>query len=150
MVEHGYLDVKVAVPCDAERRPIPADGIFHEKAGIVTDRVGDRLAWNGSLNETPSGWRHNWESINVYTSWGPEPRRVADEEGNFARIWGNEANRVIVLDTPEAVRRDLMRFLPRAISRRACGNPRRSRRRRPRSRRRRSRTGRLPMTAPSA
>ena len=112
MVAHGYLDVKVAVPCDAERRPIPADGIFHEKAGIVTDRAGDRLAWNGSLNETPSGWRHNWESINVYTSWGPEPRRVADEEANFARIWANEANRVIVLDTPEAVRRDLMRFLP--------------------------------------
>ena len=112
MVAHGYLDVKVAVPCDAERRPIPADGIFHEKAGIVTDRAGDRLAWNGSLNETPSGWRHNWESINVYTSWGPEPRRVADEEGNFARIWANEAIRVIVLDTPEAVRRDLMRFMP--------------------------------------
>ena len=112
MVAHGYLDVKVAVPCDAERRPIPADGIFHEKAGIVTDRAGDRLAWNGSLNETPSGWRHNWESINVYTSWGPEPGRVADEEANFARIWGNKANRVIVLDTPEAVRRDLMRFLP--------------------------------------
>ena len=112
MVAHGYLDVKVAVPCDAERRPIPADGIFHEKAGIVTDRAGDRLVWNGSLNETPSGWRHNWESINVYTSWGPEPRRVADEDANFARIWGNKANRVIVLDTPEAVRRDLMRFLP--------------------------------------
>ena len=37
---------------------------------------------------------------------------MADEEGNFARIWANEANRVIVLDTPEAVRRDLMRFLP--------------------------------------
>ena len=112
MVEHGCLDVKVAVPCDTERRPIPADGIFHEKAGIVTDRAGDRLAWNGSLNETPAGWRHNWESINVYTSWGPEPRRVADEEANFARIWGNKANRVIVLDTPEAVRRDLMRFMP--------------------------------------
>ena len=112
MVEHGYLDVKVAVPCDVERRPIPADGIFHEKAGIVKDRAGDRLAWNGSLNETPAGWRHNWESIHVYTSWGPEPKRVADEEANFARIWGNTATRVIVLDTPEAVRRDLMRFLP--------------------------------------
>ncbi len=48
MMAHGCLDVKVAVPCDAERRPIPADGIFHEKAGIVTDRAGDRIAWNGS------------------------------------------------------------------------------------------------------
>ena len=30
MVARGYLDVKVAVPCDAERRPIPADGITPE------------------------------------------------------------------------------------------------------------------------
>ena len=112
MVGRGHLDVKVAVPCDAQRRPIPEDGIFHEKAGIVTDRVGDQLAWNGSLNETAAGWRHNWESINVYTSWGPEPRRVEDEEANFARIWADQAKRVIVVDTPEAVRRDLMRFLP--------------------------------------
>ena len=112
MVARGCLDVKVAVPCDAERRPIPEDGIFHEKAGIVTDRLGDQLAWNGSLNETAAGWRHNWESINVYTSWGPEPRRVTDEETNFARIWADQAQRVIVLDAPEAVRRDLMRFMP--------------------------------------
>ena len=112
MVARGRLDVKVAVPCDADRRPIPEDGIFHEKAGIVTDRAGDRLAWNGSLNETAAGWRHNWESINVYTSWGPEPKRVDDEEANFGRIWADKAKRVIVLDTPEAVRRDLMRFMP--------------------------------------
>ena len=73
MVAHGFLDVKVAVPCDANNKPIPADGIFHEKAGIIEDRVGDRIAWTGSLNETAASWRHNWESISVYTSWGPEP-----------------------------------------------------------------------------
>ena len=41
MVARGHLDVKVAVPCDLEGTPIPEDGIFHEKAGIVTDRTGD-------------------------------------------------------------------------------------------------------------
>ena len=112
MIARGHLDVKVAVPCDAHKKPIPADGIFHEKAGIIKDRVGDRIAWNGSLNETAGGWQHNWESINVYTSWGPEPRRVDDEEANFARIWANKAQRVIVLDVPAAVRQDLMRFMP--------------------------------------
>ena len=112
MVARGHLDVKVAVPCDAHGRPIPAEGIFHEKAGIIEDRGGDRIAWNGSLNETAAGWRHNWESINVYTSWGPEPGRVADEEANFARIWANKARRAIVLDVPRAVRQDLMRFMP--------------------------------------
>ena len=112
MIARGHLDVKVAVPCDAYKKPIPADGIFHEKAGIIEDRVGDRIAWNSSLNETAAGWQHNWESINVYTSWGPEPKRVADEEANFARIWANKAQRVIVLDVPDAMRQDLMRFMP--------------------------------------
>ena len=112
MVARGFLDVKVAVPCDTDSRPIPVDGIFHEKAGIIEDRSGDKIAWNGSVNETAAGWRYNWESISVYTSWGPDPRRVADEESNFARIWANKAQRVIVLDVPDASRRDLMRFMP--------------------------------------
>ena len=112
MIARGHLDVKVAVPCDPDGRPIPSDGIFHEKAGIVADRTGDRLAWNGSLNETAAGWQRNWESINVYTSWGPEPGRVDDEEAGFARIWANRSKRVIVLDVPDAARRDLMRFMP--------------------------------------
>ena len=112
MIARGYLDVKVAVPCDPSGRPIALDGIFHEKAGIIADRAGDRVAWNGSLNETVAGWKRNWESINVYTSWGAEPDRVADEEANFARMWANRSRRVIVLDVPGAVRRDLLRFLP--------------------------------------
>ena len=112
MVARGHLDVKVAVPCDTEQRPIPADGIFHEKAGVVEDRAGDKIAWTGSLNETAAGWRQNWESISVYTSWGPEQARVDDEKANFVRIWAGKARRVIVLDVPDAARGDLMRFLP--------------------------------------
>ncbi len=112
MVARGHLDVKVAVPCDASGKPVSNDGIFHEKAGIVEDRTGERIAWNGSLNETAAGWRTNWESINVYTSWGPQPERVGAEETNFARIWANRTPRLFVLDVPDAVRRDLLRFLP--------------------------------------
>ena len=112
MVSRGLLEVKVAVPCDERGKPIPADGIFHEKAGVVADAEGGKIAWNGSLNETPSGWRYNWESINVYTSWGTEPQRVADEERNFKRLWKGKSRRAIVLDLPEAARRDLLRFLP--------------------------------------
>lgn len=112
MVAKGILEIKVAVPCDGKRRPIPADGIFHEKAGIIEDRLGDKLAWNGSLNETASGWQHNWESIHVFTSWGPEPQRVRDEEENFARIWADQSQRIITLDVAGAIQQDLLRFLP--------------------------------------
>ena len=112
MVARGHLDVKVAVPCDASGKPVSDDGIFHEKAGVIEDRTGEKIAWNGSLNETAAGWHINWESINVYTSWGPQPERVVAEETNFARIWANRTPRLSVLDVPDAVRRDLLRFLP--------------------------------------
>ena len=112
MIGRRHLDVKVAVPCNSDRVPVPDDAIFHEKAGIVEDRTGERIAWNGSLNETAAGWQRNWESIHVYTSWGPEPERVQNEEQNFARLWANRSPRLIVLDVPAAVRGDLMRFMP--------------------------------------
>ena len=113
MIGRGHLDVKVAVPCNAEGVPVPDGAIFHEKAGIVEDGAGDRIAWNGSLNETPAGWQRNWESVHVYTSWGPEPERVQTEEENFARLWANRSPRLAVLDVPSAVRQDLLRFLPK-------------------------------------
>lgn len=48
------MEVKVAI----------RDGsIFHHKRGIVDDTVGNRVAFVGSLNETRSGWRQNWESV---------------------------------------------------------------------------------------
>ena len=113
MIGRGHLDVKVAVPCDPSGVPVPDAAIFHEKAGIVEDRAGSRLAWNGSLNETAAGWRRNWESVHVYTSWGREPERVEGEERNFARLWANRSPRLTVLDVPAAVREDLLRFLPK-------------------------------------
>ncbi len=112
MIGRGHLDVKVAVPCNAEGVPVPDGAIFHEKAGIVEDGAGDRVAWNGSLNETPAGWQRNWESVHVYASW-EDPARVEIEEENFSRLWANRSQRLEVLDVPSAVRQDLMRFLPK-------------------------------------
>ncbi len=111
LVAQGRLEVKVAVPCDARRRPVAGDGLFHEKAGIVEDGAGHVVAFNGSLNETAAGWTRNWESLNVFTSW-QDPARVAEEVGNFARLWADKARHVITLDVPEAAQADLLRFLP--------------------------------------
>ncbi|QEN88584.1 helicase [Labrys sp. KNU-23] len=111
MVANGYLDVKLAVPCDPDRRPIRDDSIFHEKAGIVEDKTGDRLAFNGSINETEFGWTRNWESFNAFTSWNDGPR-VDEEEASFAKLWADRARRAITLDVPTALREQLLTFLP--------------------------------------
>jgi len=111
MVARGFLEIKVAVPCDAHRRPLPADGLFHEKSGVVEDRTGERAAFTGSLNETAAGWTRNWDSLHLFTSWR-DRERVDEEDANFARLWADEAKRVVVLDVPAAARDDLLRFLP--------------------------------------
>ena len=111
MVAQGRLEVRVGVPCDAQRKPVPAEGLFHEKSGIVEDKTGDKVAFNGSLNETAAGWTRNWESLNVFTSWG-EPSRVIEEDENFGRLWTNQSKHVITMDVPTAAREDLLRFLP--------------------------------------
>lgn len=112
MIGHDYLEVKVAVPCDEHRRPMSADGIFHEKSGIIEDSSGSRLAFTGSINETYSGWRRNWESFTVFTSWTGSAPHAAAEADSFAKLWANRAKHALTLDVPEAVRKDMMRFMP--------------------------------------
>ncbi len=115
MVARGYLEIKVAVPCDHLRRPCPASGIFHEKAGVIEDKTGDRLAFNGSVNETQAAWGgYNWESFHVFTDWTGEAdrRRVEAEEQGFQRLWNDKAHHCRVVDVPGAVRESLLKFLP--------------------------------------
>ena len=102
MVARSYLDVKVAVPCDTNRQPLPGVGLFHEKAGILEDRAGNRLAFNGSVNETAYGWTYNWESFHVYTTWGDGAAHVRAEEATFQRLWANQARRALVLEIGRA------------------------------------------------
>jgi ERCC4-related helicase len=111
LVEQGRLEVKVAVPCDAQRRPLAGNAIFHEKAGIVEDKTGQKVAFNGSLNETAAGWTVNFESVNLFTSWA-DAARVEAEEEHFAKLWADKAKRAVVVDVPQAARADLLRFLP--------------------------------------
>ena len=114
MVAQGMLEVKVAIPCDTKRRPVAGNVVFHEKAGIVEDKTGDRLAFNGSINETPQGWAGNWESFHVFASWSGDDarRRVEVEEEGFGQLWNDKKKQCIVIDVPQAVRDDLLRFLP--------------------------------------
>ncbi len=112
MVANDHLDVKIAVPTDDSGRPVAELALFHEKTGIIEDTSGDRIAWTGSLNETASGWQRNWETINVFTSWGPVPERVDVEEQNFQRLWADKRKRARVIEVPDAVREKLLEFSP--------------------------------------
>lgn len=114
MIARGHLEMKVAIPCNAQRRPIAATVLFHEKAGVVEDKAGHRLAFNGSVNETAQGWSGNWESFHVFTDWveASDRRRVDVEEASFQKLWNDKAQRCLVIDIPDAARDGLLQFLP--------------------------------------
>jgi superfamily II DNA or RNA helicase len=114
MVAQGHLDVKVAVPVDADGRPAHAPGLYHEKVGIITDTEGHQLSFSGSINETAGGWVRNRESFHVHCSWfgGRERDHLDDEVDAFARLWEGRTRSVKVFDFPEAVKKKLLEFLP--------------------------------------
>lgn len=111
MIQQQILDVQVAIPCDDQRQPLAGTVLFHEKAGILEDAVGDRLAFNGGINETLQGWRHNWDSFHVYTSWHL-PEHVEVEEQSFAQLWQGRSRRALVLSVPTALAEKLLPFAP--------------------------------------
>ena len=90
LVANGIMEVKVA---------IRGDRIFHNKSGIVEDAQGNRVAFAGSLNETLSGWRHNWESVHVYTD-GTTVDHLEATEAEFEALWNNQATGLTVIDLP--------------------------------------------------
>lgn len=114
LVQHDFLEIKVAVPCDSQRQPLSNPALFHAKTGLVEDAAGNRLAFSGSLNETASGWQRNWESFHVFTSW-QTPEHVNEEEQQFADLWnGDRSPRALILEIPDAVRQGLLSFAPPA------------------------------------
>ena len=113
MIAKDYLDVKLAIPCSIkERKPVASYCIFHEKAGIIEDKSGNRLAFNGSVNETAQGWTENWESFHVFTDWKNIKDHVDAEERSFAKLWNNQADRCLVVDVQTAVKAEFLKFLP--------------------------------------
>ena len=114
MVAKQCLDIKVAIPTNAQGEPIVVRGIYHEKVGIITDGEGNRLSFSGSINETGAGWISNRESFHVHLSWegGRDVKHVQDEVDAFERLWEGRAWSVRVLDFPEAAKAQLLEFLP--------------------------------------
>ncbi len=106
MVADEILTFKLAVP-----QKQLAGGDFHDKIGVFTDQAGNRLAFNGSPNESMRGFI-NSESITIYPSW-----RGADSEeyiegiaDYFERLWANENENVRVYSLPEAAKESILRL----------------------------------------
>ena len=107
LIAQGRLDIKIAL----KRR-----GMYHEKIGIFTDAVGDRLVFQGSANETTYALLpdFNFESINVFPAWRAELKdHFQPYIDGFERLWINETKDTCVIDFPEAARDKLVKIMVR-------------------------------------
>ena len=104
LVKEKRLEIKVAIPRSEA-------GIFHRKVALFIDGFGDRVAFDGSLNESTLGWLYNDEQVSVFTSWSHSAHldSLAD---SFETLWDNRAGSSIVIPIPEALRQNLIEFAP--------------------------------------
>ena len=98
----GRLEMKVAL------RP---KGMFHQKIGLIEDRIGDTISFSGSMNETMSALdpRFNSEEISIFRSWVEgQQSYVHTHKTNFTKLWkGDTGSSTVICSLPEAIQEGL-------------------------------------------
>lgn len=81
-------------------------GLFHDKLGIFTDAMGDKLSFIGSANETAAAWSGfaNHEQIETFRQWAGDgdERRCARHEDQFDETWEGLRRGLIVTSSADA------------------------------------------------
>lgn len=96
LIAADILDIRIAF---AESKN--GFGIYHEKVAIIEDAGGDKIAFSGSMNESATAMRDNYEAVDVFRSWDDPENRVATKEAAFEAIWDNREPGVCTYDFPE-------------------------------------------------
>lgn len=95
LIAMGNLDIKVAIIDDGL-------GMYHEKLGLMEDEAGNVVAFSGSMNESETAIRKNYETIDVYCSWNDKDAdRVRDKKRAFEAIWNGFESGIEVLEFPD-------------------------------------------------
>ena len=102
LLDRGDLQIKVGDPKGG-------DGLFHPKLGIGVDREGNKISFEGSINETLSAWQYNYERFKVHRSWSQgEAKYVEEDVSTFNALWNGFHPSVDVYQLDEAAREDLI------------------------------------------
>lgn len=97
LIADGVMDIQIAYTEDQ-----CGIGMYHEKMGIIEDAAGDKIAFSGSNNESATAMSINYETMDVFRSWGDpsEIERVRLKENAFYSIWHDTEPNIKVLEFP--------------------------------------------------
>ncbi|ERG97746.1 MAG: superfamily II DNA/RNA helicase, SNF2 family, partial [Haloquadratum sp. J07HQX50] len=104
LLDRGNLTIKVA---DIEQ----STGVFHSKLGIGRDGNQNVISFEGSVNETPSGWLRNYERFKVHRSWEQvEQEYVTRDRQTFKTLWNDDHPYVDLYDLTDAEKADIINW----------------------------------------
>lgn len=97
LIAKGVLDIRIAYTEDKN-----GIGMYHEKMGLIEDEEGNVVAFSGSMNESATAMSINYETIDVFRSWGDqnEADRVRLKQNAFFSIWNDSEPNIKVLEFP--------------------------------------------------
>ncbi len=99
LIATDRLEIKVAFTKD-----ISSTGMYHEKVGVMVDSQGNRIAFQGSMNETTNAFHNNVESITVFNSWNDIENEYTQEiESSFDSLWNDNEKNLHVIDFPQVL-----------------------------------------------
>ena len=104
LISDNILDIKIAYSKNEH-----GIGLYHEKVSIFEDSEGNNVIINGSLNETFSAYRMNYETVDVYTSW-EDYSRIHKRLSTFNQSWLSENPYAIVFDFPSEIMKEIKSY----------------------------------------
>ena len=114
MIANNFLEIKIGFNMKNPSGSI--DELVHTKTGILYDDESEVIFFNGSVNETASGWGSNLEIITVDKSWeyvGVKENRIDPHIEDFEYCWNGEYPYMSVMNVPEASKRELIKNAPK-------------------------------------
>lgn len=106
LIADGTLELKLAFLEDDN-----GIDIYHEKIAVFYDAEGNRVGFNGSMNDSENAYKNNFESILVYKDWYEGLREYVDAlEHNFDHLWSDSTNKVKVIPFPKIIVEKLKEF----------------------------------------
>lgn len=107
LIADRILDIRIAYTVNKE-----GVGMYHEKMGLIADSAGNTVAFSGSMNESATAMSVNYETIDVFRSWGDinEIERVKLKESAFNSIWNDCDVNVKVLEFPNITQKLIEKY----------------------------------------
>lgn len=103
LIARDILDIKIAFMENSS-----SIGMYHEKMGIFEDKEGNIVAFSGSMNESLTAMKLNYEAIDVFVSW--EGKRAERKNSVFDNIWRNQEKSIKIVEFPELKKEFIGRY----------------------------------------